>query len=181
MSSLDKVRPGGLLAFVTSVGTMDAASPLARRRMAERADFLGAVRLPNTAMLAEAVTQVTTDVLFFQKRTPDQAPQHVDDSWTRSVEVDVSQGGDVSLVTRQNRNQLSGTRYQINNYFVNHPENLLGEYTHDTLVPGKERHGQPRLYRAAVKGTRDLAALERQIDERLTDTLPADSLRPTPT
>ena len=66
--TLDKVRPGGVVAFITSKGTMDKASPEVRRYLAQRADLLGAVRLPNTAFKANAGTEVTSDILFFQKR-----------------------------------------------------------------------------------------------------------------
>ena len=66
--TLDKVRPGGVAAFITSKGTMDKASPEVRRYLAQRADLLGAVRLPNTAFKANAGTEVTSDILFFQKR-----------------------------------------------------------------------------------------------------------------
>lgn len=65
--TLDKVRPGGVVAFITSKGTMDKASPEVRRYLAQRADLLGAVRLPNNAFKANAGTEVTSDILFFQK------------------------------------------------------------------------------------------------------------------
>lgn len=68
VKTLDKVRPGGVVAFITSKGTMDKASPEVRRYLAQRADLLGAVRLPNTAFKANAGTEVTSDILFFQKR-----------------------------------------------------------------------------------------------------------------
>ena len=62
------MRPGGVVALITSKGTMDKASPEVRRYLAQRADLLGAVRLPNTAFKANARTEVTSDILFFQKR-----------------------------------------------------------------------------------------------------------------
>ena len=66
--TLDKVRPGGIVAFVTSKGTMDKQSPQVRKYLAQRAELLGAVRLPNTAFKENAGTEVTSDILFFQKR-----------------------------------------------------------------------------------------------------------------
>ncbi len=67
--TLDKVRPGGVVAFITSKGTMDKASPEVRRYLAQRADLLGAVRLPNTAFKENAGTEVTSDILFFRSVT----------------------------------------------------------------------------------------------------------------
>ena len=66
--SLDQLRPGGVTALITTKGTMDKASPEVRRYLAERAELLGAIRLPNTAFSANAGTEVTADILFFQKR-----------------------------------------------------------------------------------------------------------------
>jgi adenine-specific DNA methylase len=66
--TLDQVRPGGVIAFVTSQGTMDKRTPDVRKYIAERAELLGAVRLPNNAFLKNAGTEVTTDIVFLQKR-----------------------------------------------------------------------------------------------------------------
>ncbi len=115
VKSLDKVRPGGVVAFVTSKGTLDKANPAARRLMAERADLLGAIRLPNTAFKANAGASVTTDILFLQKRDtpPEQLP-----AWTE---------------TGKNANGM-----ELNNYFLQHPEMILGTMQEVTTQYGKD-------------------------------------------
>ena len=102
--TLDKVRPGGIVAFVTSKGTMDKESPVVRKYIAQRAELLGAVRLPNNTFKDAAGTDVTSDILFLQKR----------DTLT------LEEPDWVHLNTDAN-----GLR--INQYFVNHPEMILGE------------------------------------------------------
>ncbi len=102
--TLDKVRPGGVVAFITSKGTMDKASPEVRRYLAQRADLLGAVRLPNTAFKANAGTEVTSDILFFQKR--DRMVEREPD-W-------VHLGEDANGIT-------------MNAYFAEHPEQIVGK------------------------------------------------------
>ena len=101
--TLDKVRPGGIVAFITSKGTLDKPNSAVREYLAERADLLGAVRLPNNAFLRNAGTEVTSDILFLQKR--ENPPEHLPD-W-----VEVSQTGD---------------KIPINKYFLRHPEMVLG-------------------------------------------------------
>ena len=115
VKSLDKVRPGGIVAFVTSKGTLDKANPAARRLMAERADLLGAIRLPNTAFKANAGASVTTDILFLQKRDtpPEQLP-----AWTE---------------TGKNADGM-----ELNNYFLQHPEMILGTMQEVTTQYGKD-------------------------------------------
>lgn len=115
VKTLDKVRPGGIVAFVTSKGTLDKANPAARRLMAERADLLGAVRLPNTAFKANAGASVTTDILFLQKRDtpPEQLP-----AWTE---------------TGKNADGM-----ELNNYFLQHPEMILGTMQEVTTQYGKD-------------------------------------------
>ena len=115
VKSLDKVRPGGVVAFVTSKGTLDKANPAARRLMAERADLLGAIRLPNTAFKANAGASVTTDILFLQKRDtpPEQLP-----AWTE---------------TGKNADGM-----ELNNYFLQHPEMILGTMQEVTTQYGKD-------------------------------------------
>ena len=115
VKTLDKVRPGGIVAFVTSKGTLDKANPAARRLMAERADLLGAIRLPNTAFKANAGASVTTDILFLQKRDtpPEQLP-----AWTE---------------TGKNADGM-----ELNNYFLQHPEMILGTMQEVTTQYGKE-------------------------------------------
>lgn len=76
--ALDQVRPGGVVAYITSKGTMDKQNPAVRRYIAERAELLGAIRLPNTAFKANAGTEVTSDILFLQKR---ERPLAVEPDW----------------------------------------------------------------------------------------------------
>lgn len=101
--ALDKVRPGGVVAFVTSKGTMDKKNPEVRRYLAQRAELLGAIRLPNNAFTKNAGTEVTSDIIFLQKR---ESPIDVDRDWIH-LELDEN---DISL----------------NSYFVDHPEMILG-------------------------------------------------------
>ena len=102
--ALDKVRPGGVVAFITSKGTMDKQSPEVRRYLAQRAELLGAVRLPNNAFLKNASTEVTSDILFLQKRD---RPIDVDRDW---IYLDINENG-----------------INLNRYFVEHPEMILGK------------------------------------------------------
>lgn len=107
--ALDKVKPGGVIAFVTSRYTLDAPShqPV-REYLASQADLVGAMRLPNTAFQGIANTEVTTDVIFLRKRFPHE--QVGDSAWTRS---EAFQGAD-------------GSAMEINRYFIDHPDMLLG-------------------------------------------------------
>ena len=102
--SIDQLRPGGIMAVVTSMYTMDKKNPSARQYLAKRADLLGAVRLPNNAFQANAGTGVTTDILFFQKR--DHAPEREPD-W---VSLSKTEDG-----------------VPLNRYFADHPQMVLGE------------------------------------------------------
>lgn len=103
--TLDQIRPGGLIAFITSKGTLDKKSSSVRRYIAQRAELLGAIRLPNTAFKANAGTEVTSDIIFLQKR---EAPViEPDDEW-------------INLATDENG-------YTYNSYFVSHPEMIAGE------------------------------------------------------
>ncbi|MGA0524985.1 Eco57I restriction-modification methylase domain-containing protein, partial [Escherichia coli] len=107
--TLDRVKPGGVVAFVTSKGTMDKASSRAREFMAERANLIGAVRMPQTAFKENAGTEVVTDVLFLQKRGPGIPDNGV--KWLGTKEVDTPQG-----------------KAPVNEYFADHPEMVLGEH-----------------------------------------------------
>ena len=107
--SLDQVRPGGIVAFVTSKGTLDKSNSKVRKYLAERADLLGAVRLPNNAFLKNAGTEVTSDIIFLQKRDTIQAT--VPD-WVHLSETE------------------SGI--PINSYFVDNPQMILGTMTTDS-------------------------------------------------
>ncbi len=118
--AIDQVRPGGVVAFVTSRYTLDSKDSSARKHMAERADLLGAIRLPNNAFRANAGTDVVSDIIFLQKRD---RPADIEPAW---VQLGQTEDG-----------------FNINQYFVDHPEMVLGnlelestQYGHDlTVVP----------------------------------------------
>ncbi|MCD8151266.1 MAG: SNF2-related protein, partial [Clostridiales bacterium] len=112
--SLDQARPGGVVAVITSAGTMDKQNPSVRKYLAERADLLGAVRLPNNAFSRNAGTDVVADILFLQKRD---APTTEMPEW---VQLGKSEQG-----------------YTINQYFASHPEMVLGELTEENTQYGK--------------------------------------------
>ena len=113
--AIDQVRPGGVVAFVTSRYTMDSKDSTARKHMAERADLLGAIRLPNNAFRANAGTDVVSDIIFLQKR--DRPIDHEPD-W---VQLGKTEDG-----------------FAINQYFVDHPEMVLGELTTESAQYGRE-------------------------------------------
>ena len=113
--AIDQVRPGGVVAFVTSRYTMDSKDSTARKHMAERADLLGAIRLPNNAFRANAGTDVVSDIIFLQKR--DRPIDHEPD-W---VQLGKTEDG-----------------FAINQYFVDHPEMMLGELTTESTQYGRE-------------------------------------------
>ena len=106
--SLDKLRAGGVMALITSHYTMDKQDETIRRYLAERADLVGAIRLPNTAFKANAGTEVTTDILFLQKREPG-TPARAN-AWLDLAPVETPDGP-----------------IFINEYFARHPEMMLGE------------------------------------------------------
>ena len=116
--AIDQVRPGGIIAFVTSRYTMDSKDSTARKHMAERADLLGAIRLPNNAFRANAGTDVVSDIIFLQKRD---RPADIEPAW---VQLGQTEDG-----------------FTLNSYFVDHPEMVLGnlelestQYGHDLTV-----------------------------------------------
>ena len=116
--AIDQVRPGGIVAFVTSRYTMDSKDSTARKHMAERADLLGAIRLPNNAFRANAGTDVVSDIIFLQKRD---RPADIEPAW---VQLGQTEDG-----------------FTLNSYFVDHPEMVLGnlelestQYGHDLTV-----------------------------------------------
>lgn len=121
--TLDKVRPGGIVAFVTSKGTMDKQNSSVRKYIAERAELIGAIRLPNNAFLANAGTQVTTDVIFLQKRE-----KLIDAS------IPEADSGLEWLHLGQTENGVP-----INQYFINHPEMVLGEMAFDDMMYGNAK------------------------------------------
>lgn len=112
--ALDKVRPGGIVAFITSSFTMDKKDSGMRRYLAGKADLVGAIRLPNTAFRGNAGTDVTTDIIFLQKRAPQ--TEAAGEDWAGLGEVKGKDGVD----------------YQVNQYYAKHPEMMLGQ-----MVPGK--------------------------------------------
>lgn len=113
--ALDKVRPGGIVAFVTSKGTLDKANPTVRKYLAERAELIGAVRLPSTAFKDSAGTDVTSDIIFLQKR-------------------------ENKIVTEPDWVHLGKTEngIAVNSYFVEHPEMMLGTMEYDSRMFGSE-------------------------------------------
>ena len=123
--AIDQVRPGGVVAFVTSRYTMDSKDSTARKHMAERADLLGAIRLPNNAFKANAGTEVVSDIIFLQKRD---RPVDIEPAW---VQLGKTEDG-----------------FAINQYFVDHPEMILGELTTENTQYGREE-----LTVAPIEGT----------------------------
>ena len=113
--AIDQVRPGGVIAFVTSRYTMDSKDSTARKHMAERADLLGAIRLPNNTFRANAGTDVVSDIIFLQKRD---RPADIEPDW---VQLGKTEDG-----------------FAINQYFVDHPEMVLGELTAENTQYGRE-------------------------------------------
>ena len=114
--TLEQVRPGGVIAFITSKGTMDKASPDVRRYIAQRAELLGAIRLPNNAFKANAGTEVTSDILFLQKR---EHPIDIEPDW-----IHLGQTAD---------------GIPINSYFVDHPDMMRGRMQWDKSMYGNEK------------------------------------------
>lgn len=114
--ALDQVRPGGIVAMITTKGTLDKKSPEVRRYIAQRAELLGAVRLPNDAFYKNAGTEVTSDILILQKRD---RPIDIEPDW-----VHLSQTGD---------------GVPINSYFADHPEMMLGTMAYDDRMYGNQK------------------------------------------
>ena len=113
--AIDQVRPGGIVAFVTSRYTMDSKDSTARKHIAERANLLGAIRLPNNAFKANAGTEVVSDIIFLQKRD---RPADIEPPW---VQLGKTEDG-----------------FAINQYFVDNPEMILGELTTESTQYGRE-------------------------------------------
>lgn len=113
--TLDKIRPGGIAAFVTSKGTLDKANPAVRKYLAERAELLGAIRLPNTAFRDSAGTDVTSDILFLQKR---EKKTVIEPDWVHLGRTDDG--------------------IPVNSYFVQHPEMMLGTMEYDGRMFGND-------------------------------------------
>ncbi|MEF2660390.1 MAG: SNF2-related protein [Dysosmobacter sp.] len=119
--ALDQVRPGGVVAFVTSRYTMDAKDSAARKYIAQRADFLGAIRLPNNAFRANAGTDVVSDIIFLQKRD---RPIEIEPDWVHTG------------IWRNPGANADG--FAINQYFIDHPEMVLGRQTSESTQYGRQ-------------------------------------------
>ena len=118
--SMDALKPGGVLALVTSRFTLDKQNAAVRELLAEQADFVGAIRLPSDAFKREG-TAVVTDIVFLKKRTPGEPAQHANPDWLKT-----------------SPQSIDGLDIPINSYFVNHPEMVLGTWSRkDTLYGGE--------------------------------------------
>src|SRR6266702_5872566 len=106
--SLEKTRPGGIMALITSRYTMDKVDTTIREALAEKADLVAAIRLPNTAFKGNAGTEVTTDILFLKKRPEGQEP--AGESWTETEPI-----------------EIEGHAIALNGYYVHHPDMMLGQ------------------------------------------------------
>ena len=161
--ALDQVRPGGVVAFVTSRYTMDAKDSTVRRYLAQRAELLGAIRLPNNAFRANAGTDVVSDILFLQKRD---RPLDIAPDWTQTGRTEEG--------------------FTVNQYFLDHPEMVLGRPTAESTQYGKQDYTvvpieglelADQLHNAVqhIHGTYQEAALpELGEGEDIDDSLPAD-------
>jgi N12 class adenine-specific DNA methylase/superfamily II DNA/RNA helicase len=117
--SLDKVRNGGIIAFITSKYTLDKANPTIRKYIAQRAELIGAIRLPNNAFKSVAGTEATTDIIFLQKREREIVPDEDNCPW---LSVEENEDG-----------------VPVNSYFIDHPEMVLGKMAFDESMFGNEK------------------------------------------
>ena len=158
--TLDQVRPGGVIAFVTSKGTMDKENPKVRKYIAQRAELLGAVRLPNTAFKANAGTEVTSDILFLQKRD-------------RIVDIEPDW-----VHLSQDKNGIA-----MNSYFVEHPEMVVGSMEmvsgpygmESTCVPDDSLPFEEQLQKSLsfIEGSYEEIELEELNEELIAEVIPA--------
>ena len=160
--ALDQVRPGGIVAFVTSRYTMDAKDSTVRRYLAQRTELLGAIRLPNTAFKANAGTEVVSDIIFFQRRG---RPLDIVQEWTQTGQTEDG--------------------FAINRYFLDHPEMVLGRQEPESTAHGMDYTVNPiegleladQLHDAVkyIRGTYQEAELpELGEDEAIDTSIPAD-------
>ncbi len=119
-ASMERIRPGGLIVFITSKGTLDKQSSRLRRQLSKETDLVAAIRLPNTAFKGNANTEVTTDIVILQKRMPGQSP--TGPAWQESVAYTNTQGEEMFL----------------NEYFVAHPRQMLGAMTLEGRMYGRQ-------------------------------------------
>ena len=167
--SLEQVRPGGVVAFVTSRYTMDAKDSAARKYIAQRADFLGAIRLPNNAFKANAGTDVVSDIIFLQKRD---RPIEIEPDWVHTG------------IWRNPEANADG--FAINRYFIDHPEMVLGRQTSESTQYGRQDFTVAPIEGADlaeqlsgairnIRGTYAEAELpDLGEDETIVETIPAD-------
>ena len=158
--TLDQVRPGGVIAFITSKGTMDKENPKVRKYIAQRAELLGAVRLPNTAFKANAGTEVTSDILFLQKRD-------------RIVDIEPDW-----VHLSQDENGIA-----MNSYFVEHPEMVVGSMEmvsgpygmESTCVPDDSLPFEEQLQKSLsfIEGSYEEIELEELNEELIAEVIPA--------
>ena len=161
--ALEQVRPGGVVAFVTSRYTMDAKDSAARKYIAQRADFLGAIRLPNNAFKANAGTDVVSDIIFLQKRD---RPIEIEPDWLHTG--------------------ANADGFAINRYFIDHPEMILGRQTSESTQYGRQDFTVAPIEGADlaeqlsgairnIRGTYAEAELpDLGEDETIVETIPAD-------
>ena len=167
--ALEQVRPGGVVAFVTSRYTMDAKDSAARKYIAQRADFLGAIRLPNNAFKANAGTDVVSDIIFLQKRD---RPIEIEPDWVHTG------------IWRNPGANADG--FSINQYFIDHPEMILGRQTSESTQYGRQDFTVAPIEGADlaeqlsgairnIRGTYAEAELpDLGEDETIVETIPAD-------
>ena len=158
--TLDQVRPGGVIAFITSKGTMDKENPKVRKYIAQRAELLGAVRLPNTAFKVNAGTEVTSDILFLQKRD-------------RIVDIEPDW-----VHLSQDENGIA-----MNSYFVEHPEMVVGSMEmvsgpygmESTCVPDDSLPFEEQLQKSLsfIEGSYEEIELEELNEELIAEVIPA--------
>ena len=157
--SIARLRPGGIALFVTSIGTMDKTSTVAREHIAGMADLIGAVRLPEGSMRASAGTEVVIDVLVFQRRTDGEAPAGA--AWIDLAQVENAATDDEA----DDIDDPTAAGIQVNRYFADHPEMVLGEHALKRGI-----YGPALVY--TCRPREDGAALEILLIEAL-DRLPA--------
>lgn len=161
--TIDKVRPGGVIAFISSKGTLDKQNPSVRKYIAQRAELLGAIRLPNNAFKANAGTEVTTDIIFLQKR------DRIIDTEPDWVHLGQTETG-----------------IPINQYYLDHPEMVLGEMAFDDMMYGNGKETTCKPIEGAdlaeqldaaiqnIKGEISEYELDELLDEEEDKSIPAD-------
>lgn len=157
--ALDKVRPGGIVAFITSKGTMDKETEAVRKYLAQRADLIGAIRLPNTAFKRNAGTEVTSDILFLQKR---ERMTDIEPDW---VHLDTDANG-----------------IHMNSYFVQHPDMILGEmvmestrFGMDSVCRGDDNADLSELLQGAIQNLHaEITEYQHEELEEEDNSIPAD-------